>query len=108
MIVRQPICEHPAPPQVSLLTAEQVRALARLEAGGHVLDPPCSPAQPLQRFDRFARRDLLLEDLPRLVPCPTGERVFTLSDALGHGRHLGHERTVSAGWFCDRSLASRV
>ncbi len=47
VVVGDPECEHRRALHVSLPTAEPVRALARVDACGHVLDPPCSPAQPL-------------------------------------------------------------
>ena len=86
VIVGEPDRQHRRPPHVSLLAAEPVGALARLEAGGHVLDPPRGPAQALQRLDRLASLELSLEDRPRLIPRPAGERGFALSDPLVLGR----------------------
>ena len=80
VIVGEPDRQHRRPPRVSLPAAEPVGALARLEAGGHVLDPPRGPAQALQRLDRLARLELPLEDRPRLLPRPAGERGFARPD----------------------------
>src|SRR4029453_3895391 len=46
IVVAEPDGEHRRTLHVSLPPAEPVGALARLDAGGHVLDPPPSPAQP--------------------------------------------------------------
>src|SRR4029453_11856694 len=94
IVVAEPDGEHRRTLHVSLPPAEPVGALARLDAGGHVLDPPRSPTQALQRLHCLAPRELLLEDRPRLVPRAAGQRGLTLPNRLAPGRDLGHRRTV--------------
>jgi hypothetical protein len=93
VIVGEPDRQHPGPPHLSLPAAKPVGALARREAGGHVLDPPRSPAQPLQRLDRLAKLELPLENRPRLFPVPSRERRFAIPNPAARRRDLSHVRT---------------
>jgi hypothetical protein len=96
VVVGDPEREHRRAPHVSLPAAEKEGALARLQAGGDVLDPPRGPAQPLQGVYRLVRLQLPLEDLPCGGPLPTGERDVALPDPLVPRRDLSDVRTVTA------------
>jgi hypothetical protein len=96
VVVGDPEREHRRAPHVSLPAAEKEGALARLQAGGDVLDPPRRPAQALQSVYRLVRLEFLLEDLPCGGPLPTGERDVALPDPFAPRRDLSYVRTVTA------------
>src|SRR5262249_47801915 len=72
------------------LPVHLVRTLARVQARGHVLEPPIGPAHPLERRRRGRPRQRLLEARTRLKPPARRQRDPAGGDGTVGRQKLGH------------------